>query len=380
MTSPAVGTLAALHPTEPALATEAALARIRPDVRATQAYAVQDAAGLLKLDAMENPYPLPPLLRDELGRRLGRVALNRYPGADAQALRDRLGQWTGLPAGWGVVLGNGSDELISLLAVACARPGAQVLAPEPGFVMYGVSARLAGLGFQGVPLNADFSLDMPAMRAAIATHRPALVYLAYPNNPTANLWTAEDVRAVIAAQAGQGLVVVDEAYQPFAAHSWLDEARANPAANAHVLVLRTLSKFGLAGARLGYALGPAALIAELDKVRPPYNVSSLNAECAQFALDHADTFARQAQAIRASRDELLQTLATLPDVTVFPSEGNMVLIRVPDAQKTFDGLRAQGILIKNVSTMHPLLAQCLRLTVGTPDDNRRMLAALQTSL
>ena len=115
-------------------------------------------------------------------------------------------------------------------------------------------------------------------------------------------------------------------------------------------------------------------------MRPPYNVSSLNAECAQFALDHADTFARQAQAIRASRDELLQTLATLPDVTVFPSEGNMVLIRVPDAQKTFDGLRAQGILIKNVSTMHPLLAQCLRLTVGTPDDNRRMLAALQTSL
>ncbi len=361
--------------------TASALARVRPELRAMPAYVVQHAAGLLKLDAMENPYPLPPALQAELGQRLGRVAINRYPGADALALRDRIGAWAGLPAGWGVMLGNGSDELISLVTVACAQPAASVLAPEPGFVMYGMSAKLAGMAYHAVDLRADFSLDVPALCAAIAQHRPAIVHLAYPNNPTANLWDAADVRAVIAAQGeAGGLVVIDEAYQPFAAHTWLDEVRAKPAAHGHVIVLRTLSKFGLAGVRLGYAMGPAALMAEIDKLRPPYNVSSLNAECALFALDHADEFDRQAAAIRAARTDLLAELARLPQVQVFPSEGNMVLIRVPDAATTSAGMRARGVLIKNVSTMHPLLAHCLRLTVGTPADNAQMLAALRASL
>ena len=361
--------------------TAAALARVRPDVRAMQAYVVQHAAGLLKMDAMENPYPLPPALQAELGQRLGRVAINRYPGADVLALRERIAAWAGLPPGWALMLGNGSDELISLLTLACAQPGASVLAPEPGFVMYGMSARLAGLAYHAVDLRPDFTLDVPALCAAIAQYRPAIVHLAYPNNPTANLWDAADVRAVVAAQ-GQagGLVVLDEAYQPFAMRTWLDEVRANPAANGHVIVLRTLSKFGLAGVRLGYAMGPAALIAEIDKVRPPYNVSSLNAECAHFALDHADEFERQAAAIRAARADLLAELAQLPQLQAFPSDGNMVLVRVPDAAKTCAGMRAGGVLIKNVSTMHPLLAQCLRLTVGTPAENTQMLAALRAAL
>ncbi|MEW6694618.1 Histidinol-phosphate aminotransferase 2 [Tepidimonas thermarum] len=360
---------------------DAALQRIRRDVQGMHAYAIQDATGLIKLDAMENPYRLPAALQQALGERLGAVAINRYPGPRIEDLKRALAAHIGLPAGAALMLGNGSDELISLLAMACDQPGATILAPLPGFVMYEMSARLQGLRFVGVPLRADFELDADAMVEAIARERPAITYLAYPNNPTANLWQPAAMRRVIDAVAAVGgLVVVDEAYQPFASHTWLDEWRAEPAAHGHVLVMRTLSKFGLAGVRLGYLVGAQPLVHELDKVRPPYNVSSLNAECALFALEHADVFAEQAAAIRAERERLLAALAALPGVQPYPSQANMILVRVPDATKAFTGLRARGVLIKNVSTMHPMLAHCLRLTVGTPAENDALLAALPPSL
>ena len=359
----------------------AALARIRQDVQSMHAYAVQDASGMLKLDAMENPHRLAPGLRAQLGQRLGEVAVNRYPGARIDDLRAALAAHAALPAGWSLMLGNGSDELISLLALACDVPGAGILAPEPGFVMYAMSAKLQGLAFHGVPLGADFELDEAAMLAAIARYRPSIVYLAYPNNPTGTLWDEGAVARIVAAQGAQGgLVVMDEAYQPFAARSWMDAARAAPDAHRHVLVLRTLSKFGLAGARIGYLAGEAAVIAELDKVRPPYNVSLLNAECALFALEHAEVFAAQAREIRAQRALMLEELARIPGVRAFPSEANMVLLRVPDAARAFAGLRRRGVLVKNVSTMHPLLVNCLRLTVGTSEENATLLQALRDSL
>lgn len=357
------------------------LARIRQDVQGMHAYAVQDSTGMLKMDAMENPHRLPPELRAELGRRLGEVAINRYPGARVDELKTALHAWAKPPAGWSLMLGNGSDELISLLAMACDIPGASIVAPVPGFVMYPMSAQLQGLAFHGVPLAPDFALDEAAMLAAIAQHKPAILYLAYPNNPTGTLWDAGVIERLIAAQGAQGgLVVMDEAYQPFAARSWVENARAAPEQHRHVLIMRTLSKFGLAGVRIGYMLGDAGLIAEIDKVRPPYNISVLNAECALFAIEHADVFAAQAADIRAERAALIEALAKLPGVTPFPSEGNMLLVRVPDAAKVFDGMKARHVLIKNVSKMHPLLANCVRLTVGTADENAQMLAALEASL
>lgn len=357
------------------------LKNIRQDIQSMHAYAIQDSTGMVKLDAMENPFPLPPELQKALGERLGAVAINRYPGARIEDLRHALSRYVDLPEGFALMLGNGSDELISLLAMACDMPGASILAPLPGFVMYGMSAQLQGLAFHGVDLTADFELDEAAMLAAMRTHRPTITYIAYPNNPTANLWDAAVIRRLIAeAGALGGLVVMDEAYQPFSSRSWLDEMRANPAANANVLLMRTLSKFGLAGVRLGYMLGPQSLVHEVDKLRPPYNVSVLNAECALFALEHADVFAQQAATIRAERERLITALAAMPGVLPFPSQANMVLVRVPDAQKAFDGLKSRGVLVKNVSKMHPLLGHCLRLTVGTPDENTRMIAALQSSL
>ncbi|MDZ7919035.1 histidinol-phosphate transaminase [Rhodoferax sp.] len=365
--------------------------RIRQDVQGMHAYAVQESKGMTKLDAMENPFSLPPELQAALGQRLGALALNRYPDGRVNDLRKALAAYADMPAGCDIMLGNGSDELISLLAMACDVPPAPgqakpvILAPVPGFVMYAMSAALQGLDFCGVPLTADFALDVPAMVEAIARTQPAIVYLAYPNNPTANLWDAADMRTVIAAAREAGsIVAVDEAYQPFSSRTWLDDMRAQPLDNAHVLLMRTLSKFGLAGVRLGYMMGPSALIAQIDKVRPPYNVSVLNYECALFALEHQDAFAAQAREICAQRAILLQALRKLPRVKAWDSDANMVLIRLAGegdpAQKVFDGLKARGVLVKNVSKMHPLLAQCLRLTVGTADENTRLLKALQETL
>jgi histidinol-phosphate aminotransferase len=350
---------------------------IRQDVQSMHAYAIQPSAGLVKLDAMENPFRLPAALQRELGERLGAVAINRYPAQCVADVAAALGKYVELPPGCKLMLGNGSDELISLLALACDVPGNTILAPLPGFVMYEMSAKLQGLKFVGVPLTADFELDEAAMLAAIEQHRPAITYLAYPNNPTANLFDDAVIDRIVAAVGRQrGLVVFDEAYQPFSSRSWM----ARMAAHEHVLVMRTLSKFGLAGVRLGYMAGAAALIDQIDKVRPPYNISVLNAEATLFALAHADEFARQAALLRDERARLQAALAKLPGVKGFPSEANMILVRVPDAKRAFAGMKERGVLVKNVEGLHPLLANCLRLTVGTPDENGLMIDALKASL
>jgi histidinol-phosphate aminotransferase len=359
--------------------------RVRQDIVSMHAYAIQDSVGMVKLDAMENPHRLPADLQQKLGERLGKLALNRYPDGRVNDLRAALASYADMPAGYDIMLGNGSDELISLLALACDVPGAVILAPLPGFVMYAMSAQLQGLKFVGVDLTADFELDLPAMLAAIAQYKPAITYLAYPNNPTANLWDDAAMAQIIAA-VGEigGLVVLDEAYQPFSSKTYLTTIRANPSAHGHVLLMRTLSKFGLAGVRMGYMLGPKALITEIDKVRPPYNISVLNYECALFALEHKDVFSAQASELIAQRAILFDALSELSkvnaNVKAFKSDANMMLLRVPDPQKTFEGMKAKGVLIKNVSKMHPLLTGCLRLTVGTAEENATMVAAIKASI
>ena len=347
---------------------------VRQDIQSMHGYAVQPSAGMVKLDTMENPFPLPPALREALGRRLAEVALNRYPAERGDVLRAELAKHAGMPEGCEIMLGNGSDELISLLAMACDVPGAAILAPVPGFVMYSMSAKLQGLKFIGVPTDDNFELDLPAMLAAIGEHQPALVYLAYPNNPTANLWDDAAIEAII--EAAPGLVVMDEAYQPFASRDSMERLKRHE----HVLLMRTMSKFGLAGVRIGYLIGRKALIAEVDKLRPPFNVSVLNCETALFALEHAGEYARQAQVIREERDKLQGILRELPGVTPFPSDANMILARVPDSKKCFEGMRSRGVLIKNVAFLHPTLHNCVRITVGTPEENVKMIEALTASL
>lgn len=353
---------------------------IRPDVRALSAYHVPDAEGFVKLDAMENPYPLPEDLRAELGRRLAEVALNRYPVPSYAQLKRKIRERLGVPAGFDVVLGNGSDELIAMLAVACAKPGAKVLAPTPGFVMYSMSAQFAGLEFVGVPLKPDFTLDRDAMLAAIARHRPAITYLAYPNNPTGRLFDADHMVEIIRTVGDTGIVVVDEAYQPFAQASFMPRLPEFP----NLVVMRTVSKLGLAGIRLGYMSAAPALLAEFDKVRPPYNVNVLSEAAADFLLDHVGVLDAQAAQLREERARLAAALAALPGVEVFPSAANFLLIRVKTAKisanDAFSALLDRKVLIKNVGKMQTLLENCLRVTVGTPEENRIFLDALKASL
>ena len=344
---------------------------IRPEIRALAAYHVAPSEGMVKLDAMENPYPLPPAMRRELAQVLAAAELHRYPDPSAPKLRELLKRKMGVPAGMEVLLGNGSDDLIQVLALALARPGAVMMYPAPTFVMYAMNAAFSGMRAVAVPLREDFSFDADAFIERMKVEKPALVFLAYPNNPTGVLYEEKDIERVI--RACPGLVVLDEAYHVFAGRTFMSRL----AEFSNLLVLRTVSKLGLAGIRLGYLAGPPAWIGELDKVRQVYNVNVLTQAAASFVLERLEVLEAQAAQIRKDREALKTELEKLKGVTVFPSAANFFLVRVADAPATFEALRRQGVLVRN---LHPGVKDCLRVTVGTPDENRILLTALREAL
>jgi histidinol-phosphate aminotransferase len=348
---------------------------VRPEILALKPYHVPAAAGLVKLDAMENPYRLPPDVARAVGERLADVAMNRYPDPTAPALRASLREAMRLPAELEIMLGNGSDEIIQIVSLALARPGAVVLAPEPSFVMYRMSAVAAGMRFEGVPLNPDFTLDEGRLLAAIGTHRPALTWLAYPNNPTGNLFPRASI--LRAAEASPGLVVVDEAYFPFSGGASLADEIGR---HRNLLLVRTVSKLGLAGLRLGLAAGRAEWISELEKLRPPYNVNVLSSTAAEVILGRREVLEEQTRRIVAERSRLEAALDRIPRVHRYPSAANFVLVRVADAPRAMEALIQRGILVRNLHGSHPLLAHCLRLTVGTPDENAKLIEALASDV
>jgi len=344
---------------------------VRPEILALKAYPVPSSEGMVKLDAMENPYSLPDDLRRELAQVLARVDVHRYPTPSPQKLRDAIARRMNVPAGLEILLGNGSDELIQILITALARPGAKMMYPAPTFVMYAMGGTFSGMRVVPVPLRDDFSFDADAFIARMQAENPALVFIAYPNNPTGVLYPEADIARVI--KACKGLVVIDEAYHVFAGKSFVGKIAEYP----NLVVIRTVSKLGLAGIRLGYLIGRPEWVAQLDKVRPPYNVSVLTQAAALFLIEKLDVLEAQAARIKSDRAALGQSLAALKGVTVFPSEANFFLIRVPDALGTYEGLKRQNVLVRN---LHPGLANCLRVTVGTPDENRILLAALREAL
>ena len=351
---------------------QAAAARtLRADVRALRAYHVGDAAGCIKLDAMESPYELPPDLREEIARAVRDTPLNRYPDADLAGLQQQVREAFGIPAAAGVLFGNGSDELIHLLIQAACMPGDAVLSPWPSFVYFEMAARQSHARFVGVPLAADLSLDLPALLAAIEREQPKVVFLAMPNNPTGGLWPDQAVEAVLAATPG--LVVVDEAYQPFAGRTWMPRVLDHP----NLAVLRTVSKIGLAGLRFGYLAAHPAWTAELDKVRPPYNIDVLTRAILPVLLRRRQVLDEQAARIRAEREPLARLLAALPGATVYPSAGNFLLVRLPGrGQAVHQALKTRKILVRSFDGAHPLLADCLRISVGAPHENQALVAAL----
>lgn len=347
---------------------------VRDDIRELTPYNVPDAAGYIKLDAMENPHALPEALRRELGAVAGAAALNRYPDAEARDLKAALAEAMGVPPGMELLLGNGSDEIIQMLALACARPGAAMMGVEPSFAMFPLVARFCGLRFVGVPLTTRFELDADAIVAAMARERPPLIFIAYPNNPTGNLFDAAAIERVI--RHAPGLVVIDEAYHPFARASFMPRLKDFP----NLVIMRTLSKLGLAGLRLGLLAGRPEWISELNKLRLPYNVNVLTQTVARQVLQHRGVLDAQAAEIRAERHRMIERLRTMERVEVYPSDANFLLFRVPRAPEIFDGLKERRILIKKLTGSHPALKDCLRVTVGTAAENDAFLDALASGL
>ena len=348
---------------------------VRPEIRALQAYPVGDASGMIKLDAMENPYGWSAELKQAWAEFIQNADINRYPHPQALQVKEGLRKVMNIPEQYECLLGNGSDEIIQLLAmmmVGTEGQPATIMAPEPGFVMYKMIATFCGLNYTGVPLQADFELDMPAMLKCIKEQQPELIFLAQPNNPTGNLYPLESVREII--EASEGLVILDEAYLPFSSRNHLhllDEYD-------NVLVMRTLSKVGLAGLRLGMIFGQQAWLHELDKIRMPYNINILTQLTAEFALQHYDILMEQCEILKAERSTMTEQLNAL-GFECYPSEANFILARVPegkDAKTIFADLKDKKILIKCLDGGHPLLQQCLRFTVGTPEENQQLIAAL----
>ena len=345
---------------------------VRQEIQDLSAYPVPNSEGMTKLDAMENPYTWPAVAKEAWAEMLKTLPINRYPDPQAQHVKNELREVMGVSDDFDILLGNGSDELIQLLAMALAKPGATILAPEPGFVMYKMIATFCGMNYVGVPLTDDFELDESAMLAAIQEHQPELIFLAQPNNPTGNLWSQQSINKII--ELASGVVVIDEAYTAFTDADYLDLLEEHE----HVLIMRTLSKVGLAGLRLGLLVGRSEWLNELEKIRLPYNINILTQASALFALEHYDMLLVQTEQIRVDRLLLMRDLDSVKGLEVFPSEANFVLVRTPAnmARNWFEELKQKNILIKCLDGGHELLKDCLRITVGTTDQNDQLVSAL----
>jgi len=342
---------------------------VRKEVRGLKAYHVEDMNVRIKLDAMENPYALPKKLQKEIAAELGSIELNRYPDPEARELKAELSDYIGVPEK-NLLLGNGSDELISLVVSTFGSADGAVAHFDPSFAMYPIIARSQGQDVVTLPLGPDFDIDFDATLRVLMEQRPNIIFAAYPNNPTGNLFDEDIMRRLV--EGFMGIAVVDEAYHSFASASMV--SRIEELKN--LIVLRTLSKIGLAGLRLGIMVAHEDTVAEVNKVRLPYNINSLSQAAAVIVLRHRDVIEKQVADIVSERDRVAAELAGIDGVTVYPSATNFVLFRVPEATRIFESLKEKGILIKNLDAEGPL-KDCLRVTAGTPEENDEFLALLR---
>ncbi|MDM8567425.1 histidinol-phosphate transaminase [Candidatus Halobeggiatoa sp. HSG11] len=345
---------------------------IRPEIQQLTAYHVPKSGNAIKLDAMENPYSWSVAYKEAWLEILRNASLNRYPESSADEIKQQLRSVMKIPDDMSIILGNGSDELIQMLALALNDEGRVLLAPEPSFVMYRMIANFVRMQYIGVPLQVgDFELDMFAMLEDIEIHQPALIFLAYPNNPTGNAFSTDDIEAIL--ETANGLVVIDEAYAPFAEHTFIHYLHEYP----NLLVMRTLSKLGLAGLRLGFLVGSSEWLGEIEKLRLPYNINTLTQLSTVFALQNYDVLEQQTKQIKQDRERLAIQLEAMDGIHVWPSQANFLLFQTKNAKKVFDRLKARNVLIKCLHGSHPTLENCLRVTVGTPEENNIFLQVLE---
>ena len=348
---------------------------LTPVVQGMQAYHVPDASGMVKLDAMENPYTWDAEIKSKWLEFIVAAEINRYPDPSADKLRAKITDVMSIPQGLSVMLGNGSDEIIQILCLAMATESASLLSVEPSFVMYRVIADTVGMDYRSVLLDDDFSFNRVAVLEAVKQYQPELLFFAVPNNPTGNCFSEADLRAVI--EESEGLVVIDEAYIAFTDADMMQLA----VDYDNVLIMRTLSKVGLAGLRLGMLIGKQAWIEQFNKLRLPYNINVLTQLTALFALEHYDMLVGQAEDIKKQRTYLASELNAINGIKVYESQANFILVKTgQDARAIFEKLKQQGILIKCLSGSHPLLENCLRITVSNEEENNRFLDAFRQVL
>ncbi len=343
---------------------------IRKEILTQKAYAVEELSYSIKLDAMETPYVLPEDMRGFLMEKLRNVELNRYPEAGSPTLRARMAAHLDVPAEQ-IIVGNGSDELIQMLCTTLSGPSATALVPFPTFVMYRIIALNCGCQVIDVPLDDRFDLDLETMLAVIGKDNPVLTFLSYPNNPTGKCFDAGKVEEII--KASQGVVVIDEAYFPFYGKTFLPMLKKYD----NLVILRTLSKLGLAAIRVGFLMGSRTLVGELNKVRLPYNINSLSQMMATFYLDNEQIFKDQSDRVRADRELLFSRLAGMKGIRPMKSDANFLFFCCDfDSYRIYEFLLDQGILIKNLPVLGNL-RNCMRVTVGNPEENEEFLRVLQ---
>jgi histidinol-phosphate aminotransferase len=343
---------------------------VRPQVRRLKAYSIDETPCRIKLDAMENPFPLQDDIRSEIAETIREAQINRYPDPSTGKLKRAISELWGMDPGR-MMLGNGSDELIQAIILAFGGP---VLIPAPTFAMYEITAKALSQNVVAIPLGKDFDLDADKLIKKAKQVKARVIFLASPNNPTGNRFSDDGVRKIL--ERVNAAVVIDEAYYSFSGKTFLPFLKKHP----NMILLRTLSKIGFAGLRVGVLAAAPDVIAELNKIRLPYNINTLSQAAAVASLRHRDVIEGQISLLISERERLYNALSRTKGITAYPSETNFILFRAAtDATDIYNKLKQAGILIKNLNKPGPL-KNCLRVTVGTPEENSEFVSKLQEIL
>src|SRR5271157_1463808 len=338
---------------------------VRKNVRTLQPYQANHIRCSVKLDANESPYPCIPA--KGIIERIASGTLNRYPDPQARGLKKAIAKKIGV-APEALIAGNGSDELIYYLIITFGGP---VLYPVPTFSMYGIISQALGERHKGIPLDKDFDLDVDKMAVYIKKFRPKLIFLSSPNNPTGNCFSSDRILKII--EMTKGIVVLDEAYQPFSSEKGFLSMMKD---YKQLAILRTLSKIGLASLRVGYLLADSALLREVEKVRLPFNLNGLSQAVAAEAI-RGSSLRRLIKAIISERERLYEMLINVPGVRPYPSEANFIFFKVHNADAVHEKLLSNGVLVRN---MNMAVKGALRVTVGAPEENDLFIRALKKTL
>lgn len=343
---------------------------VRNKIKGLKTYQVENMDEGTKLHANENPYPPSPKLLKKIFQRLDKLELNRYPDPDCRNLKQAIANTTGtLPEQ--IIIGNGSDELIQYLMQVLCDEGDTISFPDPTFAMYGITAQCLGLNPVSFPLNDSWDFEALSALKVLAEHKARIVFISYPNNPTGNCFSGQEIQQVI--EQFEGIVVLDEAYQDFSGKSFLNQMEKHN----NLVILRSLSKIGLAGLRIGYGIFPVMLAEQVNKVRLPYNSNSISQWVATELLNDFSHVKNQIHSIVEERNRLMDELSKLPAITVYPSNSNFILFQAPEGgEKLFNNLKKNGTLLRNLNS-HPRLKNCLRVTIGTKQENDQFLDQLR---